>query len=99
MVDVVIKIQEYIQYWKGCREKTSSVYGLHFGHWKSASSSHDFAELRAMMTKIVFQSGNPLICLCKVLQVILQNISGNIKMESKRSMLLIEAYFNSVNKL
>ena len=51
VVDIVIILQDYIQYWKGCREKiSSSVSGLHFGHQKAAESSIKDAELHTMMT-------------------------------------------------
>ena len=44
IVGIFIILQEYIQYWKVCREKTSSsVFGIHFGHWKAAASSNEVA--------------------------------------------------------
>ena len=44
MVDIVITLQDYTQYYKGCRKKmSSSVSGLHFGHWKAADSSNEVA--------------------------------------------------------
>ena len=46
-----------------------------------------------------FQSGTPITQWCKLLQVILQKISGNIKIEKQRGVLLIEAGFNFGNKL
>ena len=100
MVDIVINLQDYIKYWKGCREKTPSfVSGIHLGHWNNAASSNEVAELHAMMTHMKFQSGNPLTQWCKGLQVILQNIAGSIKMERQRAMLLIGSDFNFGNKL
>ena len=62
-------------------------------------SSNEVAELHAMLTQIEFQSGTPITRWCNGLKVILQNISGNIKMEKQRDILLIEADFNYGNKL
>ena len=82
MVNNVITLQDYAQYFKGCREKTSSsVSGLHFGHWKVPASSNKVAELQSILTYMAFKSETLLIWCCKVLKVILQNIYGNIKME------------------
>ena len=82
MVDIVITLQDYTQYYKGCRKNmSSSVSGLHFGHWKAADSSNEVAELNTMLTQMAFQSGTPLTWWLKGLQIILQNISGNNRME------------------
>ena len=100
MVDIVITLHDYTQYWKGCSDKTSSpVSGLHFGHWKDALSSSEVAEFHSMLTHMEFQSGTPITWWCKVLQVILKNIAGNTKMEKQRDILSIEADFNFGNKL
>ena len=82
MVDNMITLQDYTKYWKGCTEKTSSsVSDLHFGHWKAAESSNEVAELHTILTKMEFQSGTPLTWWLKGLQIILQKISGNNRME------------------
>ena len=82
IVDIVIPLHECIQYWKGCREKTSSsVFNFHFGHWKAAASSNKVAEIHKMKTQVAFQSGNPTTWWCKGLQLVLKNIAGKIKME------------------
>ena len=81
MVGIMIILQYYIQYWKSCREKTSSsVTGLNFGLWKAIESSNKVTELHAMMKHMAFQLGNPLTRWCKGLHTILQNIDRNIKM-------------------
>ena len=50
MVDILITLQEYIQYWKGCKEKiSSSVSGPHFGHFKAAASRNEVVELHGIM--------------------------------------------------
>ena len=56
MFDIVITHQEYTKYYTVYREKISSyVSGLHFGHWKAASSSNRVAEFHATLTKMVLQ--------------------------------------------
>ena len=53
MVDIVITLQDYIKYWKICREKkSSSVSGPHFGHWRAVASGNKVVELHTMMTQI-----------------------------------------------
>ena len=100
MVDILITLQDYIQYWKFCIEKTSSsVSGIHFGHRNAAALRNEVVEIHAMMTQVVLKSRNPLTQWYKVLQVILQNISGNVKMEEQRDILLIEDDFNFDKKL
>ena len=100
MVDIMITLQENIQYWKVCRDNTSSsISGINFEHWKAAASSNEVAELHVMLTYMISQSGNTLTQWCKRVQVIFQNIAGNIKMEKNRGVLLIEVDFNSGNKL
>ena len=65
MVDILITLLDYIQYWKCYREKaSSSVSVIHFGHWKAAVSINEVAEIHTMMTRMEFQSGNPIIQWC-----------------------------------
>ena len=90
MVDIVITLQKYTKYWKGCRENTSSsVSGINFGYRKAAPSINEVAELQEMLTHVAFQLGTPITRWCKGLHVILKNIPGNINMEKQRAILLI----------
>ena len=58
MVDIGITFQEYTQYCKVCRDNiSSSVSGIHFGHFKAAATSNEVAELHTMLIHMVFQSG------------------------------------------
>ena len=62
-------------------------------------SSNKVVELHAIITQMELKSVNPLTQWCKGLQIILQQISIDIKMESYRAIFLIEADFNFGNKL
>ena len=72
---------------------------MDFSHWRTAESSSKVSELHTMKTHMEFQSGDPLTPQCKGLKLILQNISGNIKIEKQRAVLLIKADFYFGKKL
>ena len=50
--------EDYIAYWKGFREHTSSsILGLHVGHWKVAADNDYLAETHALFTELVVLMG------------------------------------------
>ena len=49
---------DFIQFWKGAREKTSSsLSGRHFGHYKAASRNHNISEVHASFQHMASKSG------------------------------------------
>ena len=91
MVEILITLQDFQWYWKGCREKTSSsISGLHFGHWKAAAESEELSELHAMMTQMAFQAGCPLLRWCKGLQVILEKHKGRVSLDPESLQRIID---------
>ena len=92
--------EDFIHCWGGSREKTaSSLSGRHFGHYKAASRSHQLSELHASFLHIVSLSG---ICLkrwAKGLTIMIEKMKGVIRVDKLRALLLMEADFNSLNKL
>ena len=84
----------------GSREKTaSSLFGRHFGHYKAASRSHQLSELHASFLHVASLSG---ICLkrwAKGLTIMIEKLKGVIRVDELRALLLMEAAFNSLNKL
>ena len=50
--------EDYIAYWKCFRERTSSsISGLHTGHWKAAVESKYLVETHALFTELVVSTG------------------------------------------
>ena len=95
-----ITVDDFINYWKGSREKTSSSYsGLHFGHWKAASWNKFTASIYAKSIELAFRAGLPLKRWKIGLSVMLEKIPGNTSVEKLRAILLMEADFNFGNKL
>ena len=91
---------DFVKYWKGDRERTSSsISGRHFGHYKAASSSHSLSEIHASFQHVASKSGLCLSRWKKGLTVMLEKIEGNTKVNKLRAILLMEADFNQLNKL
>ena len=50
--------EDFITFWKGAREKTSSsLSGRHFGHYKAASRSNQLSEIHASFQHVASKSG------------------------------------------
>ena len=95
-----VQREDFIQFWKGAREKTSSsLSGRHFGHYKAASHSHNLSEIHASFQHVASKSGIQLQRWAKGLTVMLEKIEGNTKVDKLRAILLMEADFNKINKL
>jgi len=58
-VSLLLRPEDFITHWKHAKEKTSSSpSGLHFGHYKAASTySLPLAHLHARFTQLIFQTG------------------------------------------
>ena len=75
-----VQREDFIQFWKGAREKTSSsLSGRHFGHYKAASHSHNLSEIHASFQHVASKSGIQLQRWAKGLTVMLEKIEGNKK--------------------
>ena len=99
-IDINISKDDYIRYWRGSREKTSSSYSnTHFGHWKAAAFNDGLAEHHAMFIQLVCQSGTYLNRWSTGLTVMLEKVAGNFRVDKLRAILLMEADFNFANKL
>ena len=99
-IPISVTCTDFQDYWKGCREKTSSsMSGRHFGHYKAASFSNYLSEIHASMGHITLHSGTYLSRWTKGLSVMLEKIEGVIRVDKLRAILLMEADFNFYNKL
>lgn len=95
-----ISVTDFQTYWRRAPEKTSSsISGLHFGHYKAASFSPALSEFHAFMTEVLFRTGYPLKRWQNGLQVILEKKPGVVLVSKLRAILLMEADFNFGNKL
>ena len=53
-----VSLQDYQVHWKQSKECiSSSISGLHFGHWKAAAESDFLSELHTLFTDIVISTG------------------------------------------
>ena len=53
-----VSLQDYQAHWKWSKECTSSsISGLHFGHWKAAAESNFLYKLHALFTDIIITTG------------------------------------------
>jgi hypothetical protein len=99
-VSLAISSSDYINHWKGAKESTSSsLSGLHFGHWKAAASNTLLAEVHALFCEITCSTGFSLPRWRKSLIVMLEKVPGNIWVDKLRAILLLEADFNFTNNL
>ena len=92
--------QDFQQHWRKARERTSSsLSGLHYGHYKAAAQSDLFSEIHALMTELAVTGGTPLARWESGLSVMLEKTKGIIQVDKLRAILLMEADFNFYNGL
>jgi hypothetical protein len=57
-IETSITFKDFQQYWKRVRERTSSsIWGLHFSHWKAAAQSDELSESHSLFMKIAISTG------------------------------------------
>ena len=99
-ISAKITICDFKRYWKKAKEKTSSsMSGLHFGHYKCAVDSPLLTAIHTVFLHITINKGIPLKRWSSGLSVMLEKIKGNINVEKLRGILLMEADYNFINKL
>ena len=99
-LDVEITKEDFVQYWKRAKEGTSSsLSGLHFGHYKAASECSFMSEVHALTCQLAYGSGFSLTRWQAGLSVMLEKEKGVIRVDKLRAILLMEADFNFANKL
>jgi hypothetical protein len=92
--------QDFQHHWRRSRERTSSsVSGLHYGHYKAASHSELLSEIHALMTELAVTGGTPLARWENGLSAMLEKTKGVIQVDKLRAILLMEADFNFYNGL
>ncbi len=85
--------------WLKAKEKTSSsISGMHFGHYKAGARSRAISNYHALKITLALKHGFHLTRWEKGLTVMLEKKPGCQIIEKLRAILLMEADFNSSNK-
>jgi hypothetical protein len=92
--------EDFQRYWKKPRERTSSsISGLHYGHYKAAATDDTLSKIHALMTELAVTGASPFAQSEMGLSCMLEKTAGVIKVEKLRAILLMEADFNFFNGL
>jgi hypothetical protein len=91
---------DWASHWRKAKEETSSsISGRHFGHYKAGLWSAYISHTQALISSIVTKEGLVLERWSQGLSVMLEKIPGCALINKLRSILLMEADFNAMNKL
>jgi hypothetical protein len=92
--------EDFQRYWRRIKERTSSsLSGLHYGHYKAAATEDPLSEIHALFTQLAVTGASPLARWEKGLSCMLEKTAGVIRVEKLRAILLMEADFNFFNGL
>lgn len=92
--------EDFQHFWKKSRERTSSsISGLHYGHYKAAAEDDLLSKIHALMTELAVVGGSPFTRWQKGLSCMLEKSPGVIKVDKLRVILLMEADFHFFNGL
>lgn len=93
--DQEVTIEEFQDFWKTCRESTSSSKsGRHFGHYKAICNEPHLIRLHTQNINLAACRGNPLPRWRHGVTVLLEKIAGNNHIDKLRAICLLEADFN-----
>jgi hypothetical protein len=99
-ISCAITKEDFQVYWRKTKERTSSsISGLHYGHYKAAASNDYLSEIHALMTELAVTGASPLARWEMGLSCMIEKVAGVIKVEKLRAILLMEADFNFFNGL
>ena len=94
-----ISREELVTGWKKVKERTSSSpSGLHVGHWKAGCEDPGILWANTILTNIPYMSGYSPIRWRNGLNIMLEKIPDNCRVDKLRTILLYEADFNILNK-
>ncbi len=92
--------EDYQGQWKGRRESTSSsISGKHFGHYIAGTQSDHISHFHALKATLIMKRGIVLDRWARGLSVMLEKMFGCALITKLHSILLMEANFNSTNKM
>ncbi len=96
---ITLGAEDFQYYWRRVREKTSSsISGIHFGHYKTATYLAILTDFFARMITMIARCGCPPERWGHSLQVLLEKIAGIALVTKLRAILLMEGDFNYMNK-
>jgi hypothetical protein len=100
LVDEIVWGGDWGKFWSRVQEETSSSEsGLHFGHYKAGASSAVISHFHAMKASVTLKTGYGLDRWGQGLSVMLEKIPSCQLINKLRSILIMEADFNSINKI
>jgi len=92
-------LEDYTSGWRKARETTSSsLSGIHFGHYMAGTFNPNIVLFNATMADIPLKTGYSPSRWRQGLNVMLEKTPGNFNVEKLRIILLFEADFNANNK-
>ena len=99
MITPGITTEDYQEGWRKAKERTSSGGTiLHFGHCKSMAQDDGLSHLDAMFLSTAMKTGYAYSEWRKGIDCTLQKKANSIRIEKLRTIVLLEADFNFVNK-
>jgi hypothetical protein len=99
-VETVVTTEAWQEKWRSAKEKTaSSESGLHFGHYIAGAESKIVSKHDAMKATICLKRGFSLERWARGLSCMLEKLPGCSLLDKLRSILLMEADYNAVNKI
>jgi hypothetical protein len=97
--EIIITLEDFKHFWKKVIEFTSSsMSGVHYGHYKAAIQDPQSTNVLALQLRIIARSGIPPESWSVGLQVMLEKIAGVCLVEKLRAIQLYEADFNCYNQ-
>jgi hypothetical protein len=92
-IGITLGAEEFKYYWRRVRERTSSsISGIHFGHYKSAMYSATISDFFARKITLIARCGCPPERWGHGLQVLLEKIAGVALVTKLRAILLMEGH-------
>jgi len=92
-------LQEYTDGWRKAQEATSSsLSGIHFGHYMAGTFNPEILIFNATMANIPLKTGYSPDRWQEGLNIMLKKSPGNLNVEKLWIILLFEAEFNANNK-
>jgi hypothetical protein len=96
---IVITPEDFKRFWRKVKEFTSSsMSGVHYGHYKAAIQDVLSTEILAQQLTVIVRSGIPPENWSTGLQVMLEKIAGVCLVEKLQAIQLYEADFNCYNQ-
>jgi Reverse transcriptase (RNA-dependent DNA polymerase) len=99
-IDKYITTEEFQEGWRKCREFTATgKSGIHFGHFKASCLDPELTEFDKDMLNISLTTGYTLQRWLYGIDVMIPKKADSIRVDKLRTIVLLEADFNFLNKL